>query len=411
MRITTFVLMRILMKLTLFGFLLALVTFQSCKEKDNTQLNTGVASFQIDTFIAKVSAVMNDAEMPVSGYQFLVSKDGNLYHQEAGGFLRHRLDRGGEKKVTLESRFNVASVSKFIGSICIAQLAEKHNFSFDDGIVDYLPQSWQDTMHPSFKNPLSSQYITFRKLLRMRTSISFPGSSPPSGDMLTERQMKTGLANAPNPSLDSVYQNGNFTLIRVLVGQIAYKLDADAPNYSTLCTEKYFEYLRDNIFDPININPPNTPNQINAYYSSSLYPYGYQFPLDSTFQDADGRLGWDATSDPYTNGGSGGLVLSAQELGTIMAYLLHDNNQTLLSKEKTDELMNLRLGLLESPTGKYGVYPSKGGTKGADANDRAIRSRIMIFPNNVEAVLLTNCDFVAIGPTLWQNYDNSYLIP
>lgn len=403
--------MRVLANIALISSLLALATLQSCKEKDNTQLNTGVATFKIDTFIAKVSSVMNDPEMPVSGYQFLVSKDGNLYHQESGGFLRHRLDRGGEIKVTNESRFNVASVSKFIGSICIAQLAEKYNFSFDDGIADYLPQSWQDTMHPSFKNPLSSQYITFRDLLRMRTSISFPGSNPPSGDMLTEQQMKAGLANAPNPSLDSVYQNGNFTLIRVLVGEIEYKLNAEASNYNTLCTEKYFEYLREHIFNPIGINPPNTPNLINVFYSSTLYPYAYQFPFDSTFQDADGRLGWDATSDPYTNGGSGGLVLSAQELGTIMAYLLHDNNETLLSKEKTDELINLRLGLLESPTGKYGVYPSKGGLKGADGNDRAIRSRIMIFPNNIEAVLLTNCDFQELGATLWQNYDDSYTTP
>ena len=104
-------------------------------------------------------------------------------------------------------------------------------------------------------------------------------------------------------------------------------------------------------------------------------------------------------------------VMNAQELGTILAYLLHDKNETLLSKERTEELINLRLGLLESPTGKYGVYPSKGGTRGPDDNDRAIRSRIMIFPNNVEAVLLTNCDFQQIGSALWQNYDDSHVIP
>jgi CubicO group peptidase (beta-lactamase class C family) len=403
--------MRLLAKFTLTIATGVLITFAGCKEKDNTQLNTGVATFQIDTFVAKISAVMNDPEMPVSGYQFLVSKNGNLYHQEAGGFMRHRLDRGGEIRVTTDSRFNVASVSKFVGAICIAQLAEKYNFSFDDGIVDYLPQSWQDTMHPAFKNPLSSQYITFRDLLRMRTSISFPGSTPPSGDMLTEQQMKAGLANTPNPSLDSVYQNGNFTLIRVLVGEIEYKLDADDESYSSLCTEKYFEYLKNNIFDKVGINPPSSVGDILNYYSSGNNAYAYQFPFDSTFRDSDGLLGWNATSNPYRNGGSGGLVMNAQELGTILAYLLHDKNETLLSNERTEELINLRLGLLESPTGKYGVYPSKGGTRGPDDNDRAIRSRIMIFPNNVEAVLLTNCDFQQIGSALWQNYDDSHVIP
>ncbi|MCG8697091.1 MAG: hypothetical protein MI922_03485 [Bacteroidales bacterium] len=58
--------------------------------------------------------------------------------------------------------------------------------------------------------------------------------------------------------------------------------------------------------------------------------------------------------------------------------------------------------------GKYGTYQGKGGTRGADDDNRAIRSRIVFYPNNVETSLIVNCDYRQLGTLLRSSYDSAW---
>ena len=97
------------------------------------------------------------------------------------------------------------------------------------------------------------------------------------------------------------------------------------------------------------------------------------------------------------------------DLAKVLAFFKHDQSETIISKKQRESILNSELGLTESIDGTHGNYLSKGGLRGADdCCSRALRSRIMIFPNGVEAVLLTNGNNTTLGSTLRDSYDNAW---
>ena len=356
--------------------------------------------FDIDLFAENIENAITD----LSGYQLTINQNGNLYYSNAEGFAIRQEDPEGAINMTVNTRMNVASVSKFIGAIALMQVLEKHGISIEESIHSYLPPSWKQAMHPDHWDAGSAYRISFRNLLRMETGIAFDAN----GRMPENFKMLEDISKPAIATRWGVYQNGNFTLIRVLIGEIEYDLDETLSSlYEINCADKYFEYILKNIYDPLGISAPKSVDEINAYYAG-IFPRAYQFPLNLGFQDGDGNLGWAATSDPLRNGGSGGLVLSSMDLAAVLAFFMHDPQTLQLSETQRDLILEHELGLYDSATGSNGRYVSKGGTRGPDSNARSLRSRVMIFPNQVEVVLLTNCAFNMMESTLVDAYDDAW---
>ncbi len=407
-------------KITFLSLLLAAGLSFSCEE-DDKGFCSNTLEFDIDLFVEGVQEDLNDPENPISGYQFVVNREGNRYHSEAEGFARYDTDDNGRIDMTENTKVNVASVSKFIGAIALMKAMEDHNISQEFNVVNYLPQPWQGLVHPDFSNVDSPAYLTFLKLMRMETAISFIGNPPPaSGDMLSEPDMLLSLAAPPDLTRIGEYQNSNFTLIRVLIGEIVYNLDVTSGDYSTKCTEKYFDYLQDNIFNPLSINTFTTPQQVEDYYDiSTTYPYAYQYPFNEDFIDptGNGNLGWAHTAGAFLNGGSSGLVLSALDLAKILAFFRFDDTETLMSAAQRDRIIDGHHGLYETRTnGTHGTYLIKGGTRGPDGRtsrgqccDRAIRSTIIMFPNGIDAVIVTNSWHTTLSSMLRSNFDDAWV--
>jgi hypothetical protein len=212
-----------------------------------------------------------------------------------------------------------------------------------------------------------------------------------------------------------VYQNGNYNLVRILIGEIVYDLEVDANgNYanSNICTDKYFEYIAQEIFDKLNLNPPLSAQSIDDYYNTN-YPYAYQYPFDPGFMSpADGSLGWAHTNNSYTSSGAAGLMLSALEVAKIIAFFKHDNSELIISSQNRDKILEFELGLNNSINGEYGRYQSKRGTRGPDnCCNRAVQSILMFFPNGVEAVIITNSRHNSLDTLLRDAFDASWLSP
>lgn len=391
-------------KLALLLPVVFLLISPACK-KDN--LCDPTPKFNIDLFVENVEKAMTN----VSGYQFTVNQNGNLYYSNAEGISVHAVDPGGPIAMTVNTRMNVASVSKFIGTIALMQVLEKKGIDIDQMIQNYLPDSWRTIMHSDHWDAGSSYKISFKNLLRMETGLQFSGTTWSPGIMPTAQQMLDALLLPAAANRWGVYQNGNFTLIRVLIGEMEYNLNESAPDYDQQLADKYYEYIKLNIFDKLNLTPPMSVAEINAYYTGN-FTRGHQWPFDDTFRDASNQLGWPATSDPVTNGGSGGLVLSSIDLATILAFFSHDNTKTIISVAQKDLILENELGLTESLSGEHGRYTSKRGTRGPEnTNSRALRSAIMFFPFGIEAVILSNCNISTLGSILRDSYDDAWVSP
>lgn len=388
--------------------------FASCK-KDSPAFCNPTPQFSEDEFVNQI--VTRLESQPIIGYQFAVNVGGNLFHDQGVGLARHENDPGGPVDIDASTRFNAASIAKFVATIALLNALEDNNISLDFDFMDYLPPIWHDMAD-------AGHQYTFRELLTHETAINFQGPPPPaSGDVQTEQEMLQALIDPPNPDRLGEYQNGNFNLVRVLIGEIVYGLEVDATgNYTdpnpNICTDKYFEYLAVEIFNKISSNPPKSAQSMINYYNSN-YPYAYQYPFDSTFTNpADGSLGWAHSNPPYTTGGAAGLMLSALDIAEIMALFKHDNSGLIVSELNRKHILEFELGLNNSISGEHGRYQCKRGTRGPDGSvnnippsccDRAIQSILMFFPNGVEAVILTNSRHNALHTLLKEAYDASWI--
>lgn len=363
--------------------------------------------FDIDVFIENIKAEMDD----VSGYALVVNQGGNLYMAADSGNSIYAGDPGGEIDMTVDTRMNVASVSKFIGAIAMMQVLEKHNIGIEQPIYNYLPESWKPAVHGDHFDPGSNYWVSFRNLMRMESGIQFADSNWDPGPMPNTTTMRTSLRLPADPARWGEYQNGNFTLLRVLIGEIEFGLDETDANYDLNCANAYFDYIKDNIFDPLNLSPPLSITAVNNYYAGN-FTRAHQWPFNPNFSDGNGNVGWGATSNPQNNGGSGGLVLSAMDLAKVLAFFRHDDAETIISITQRTSIFDHELGLTESGDGMHGRYTSKGGLRGPQTGtSRALRSRIMFFPGEVEAVLLVNCNVTTLGSILQQAYDNAWVNP
>jgi len=209
------------MKKTLFFLLIATALFWSACEPDEPVLCDPTPQFDIDVFFDNVNAQLGN----VSGYQWVVNKGGNLYRDTAAGQSIFAGDPGGEIDMTVNTRMNVASVSKFVGAIAMMQVLEKHGININQPIYNYLPESWKPGVHADHFDPGSSYWVSFKNLMRMESGIQFADSSWSPGPMPTTLEMRVALRQPADPIRWGEYQNGNFTLIRVLIGEIELGLD------------------------------------------------------------------------------------------------------------------------------------------------------------------------------------------
>jgi CubicO group peptidase (beta-lactamase class C family) len=397
----------------LFLFAVIVTVLSSCKKDESETLCDPTPQLDIDLFIENVEAALTeDPYKAVAGYQLAVVRNGNLYDTVAGGMSVYGSDPGGPLKMTPMTRLNVASVSKFIGTIALMQVLEKHEIDVSENIREYLPARWKDALHEDYYGPGAPFPLTFERMLQMRTAIPFGDNDPTNspGPMLTTGEMFRDIAEPAISTRNNTYQNGNFTLIRVLITELEYGLDAADPNYNFMTTEAYFDYIKREIFDKLGIDAPMSVSAVNNYYDNTNFTRAHQYPFFSVFRDEDNNVGWAATSDPTLNGGSGGLVLNSLDLAKVLAYFIHDDG-TIISKDQRETILAKNLGLWGTGSGDHGKYSSKGGTRGPDDDGRAIQSMVMMFPGGIEAVLLVNSNKDDLGATLRKAFDEAWVSP
>ncbi|MFK7925663.1 MAG: serine hydrolase domain-containing protein [Bacteroidia bacterium] len=374
-----------------FGLLLLLVS-TSCQKE--LPLKPNITQFEIDEFVASLNTSLGEK---LSDYQIMVSQKGQLHQAWAKGNAIHANDPGGVMEMTINTRMNVASVSKFVGAVAMTRVLEEHEISLDQPIHNYLPTSWKTKVHHDHWEAGSPYMVSFRKLMQMETGIAFPTDvSMPSANAMLEALELPAL-----PSRVGTYQNGNFTLIRILIGEIEFGLNEKSDTYNDNSAQAYYRYIDQKIFAPSMVE---TVEPVN--FKTNL-PRAYQYPLDLNFQDQNANIGWLGATNVLNSAGSGGLYLSVMDLGGLMAFFRYTND--ILSTEMREAIMESELGLTESIDGEHGRYLTKQGTRGPDeCCDRAFKSIIMMFPNDIEVALLINANYNGSRNLLKLSYDNAW---
>ncbi len=293
--------------------------------------------FNIELFEQNINSAFANHTI---GYAYTIGQKGQLVRSGTSGLRRTSAD-GTEAPMTIYTRVNTASVSKFITALGAMKLIENNNnnISYFTQIGAFLPTSWKAT--DDFKN------ITFRELLRHRSGIKRNNNDGFSAQRYEVLKDEAEKFNNPNKSYE--YCNKNFAMFRVLIPHLFNFVPwtGSLPD-DQIYAELYKSYIRDSILQPAEIENPTLD-------FASDYAYLYPFPYQN--QNGTGNQDWTLHS------GAGGWYLSAYELGSLLAYTWYTED---VVRTETLDLITHQTGLLglsETITnGDHGIYLAKGGS-------------------------------------------------
>ena len=283
------------------------------------------------------------------GYGFQVSQHGKVVLSVAEGWARvpWEKDHPSVRWATTKP-MPVASISKTITGVAMLKLWEQsgYKFSLDAPIWPYLGKL-SPTAHDDVKR------VTFRQLLTHRSG--FNSTLDATADL--QKFLNAPLARPPGGGWD--YDDNNFYLLRLLIEQIG--------------NEDYTSYVKKNVLEPMGIRDMETHAEPGApmcgYLKAGARAPGFPFAWDQA--KLAGAAGWWA---------------SVADLGKFLNGL---REHKVLNVATTQTMY---LGVL-GWDGSDPCYEKVGAWEGSEGNAAGrINSVITHFPDDIDAVLLVNCD-------------------
>ncbi|HHZ18720.1 MAG TPA: serine hydrolase [Acholeplasmataceae bacterium] len=251
----------------------------------------------------------------------------------------------GEKPVTLETIFRIASISKIVVAMAVLQLVEKQLVGLDDDIGSILGFNIRNPHHPDKK-------ITIRMLMTQTSSItdgpeddSRAGYNNVNGtyrpatlrDLLVPNDgkyytNKTWLAAVPGEAFN--YSNFGCGILACIVEKV---------------TGEYFtDYVAKNILRPLGLDASFRADEIkNKAAIANLY-YG---PENGGFKLSRSGESFIASVYPHFplgenyRGPAGGLFISMRDLMKIARLLVNDgvvSGHRVLEKDTVDQMLQLQ---------------------------------------------------------------------
>lgn len=330
-------------------------------------------TFDVDLFAAKIEAALDGKS---AGYAYSIAKNGQLAKQGASGKARKATEGNINQSAT--RRQNIASISKMITAVGVLRLMEELGLDLDDKIAPYLPDAW--ALGPNVDD------LTFRHLFTHSTG--FTSANNDFWNTLSWDGLRTMVATGANPGANFNYLNANFALFRFILPAMWKEAGAPYPIYTengTAAAWWYILYFQENIFGPIGVASAQCLD-----------------PSDNTetlFYDAPASLAGVNAGDWNIICGSGGWVLSANDLANFLTHAMHDN--AILSPAMRTLMKNERLGVYRYD-GENGDYFSHGGAIGFGGGQGMVMC-LMTYSISVEAAVLVN------SPVAGGNFCNTVL--
>jgi CubicO group peptidase (beta-lactamase class C family) len=306
------------------------------------------------------------------GYSIVVTHSNGARQERAGGLARRAPDPN-PRAMSVNDRYNIASVSKTITAAAVLKLLHEKNISVDAPIHPYLPSSW--TLGPNVKT------ITFRQLLTHRAGIRCGGE-------VTYDNLKSCIAGGINlaDKTEWKYNNSNFGLFRILIPHVASPGLSVPPfvGAASFYGTAYMSYVRNKVFQPAGLG-----TDIHCKPIADNPALTYQFPAPVIKGESFG--------DMSTTNASRGWNMSSKQLVTFMNTLLFTDK--ILPVAVREQMKSQGLGLYGSqltPTlTSYehgGYYPGKQ-DNGNLYNNGELNSLIIGFSNNISVAVIVNSQY------------------
>jgi CubicO group peptidase (beta-lactamase class C family) len=291
----------------------------------------------------------------IGGYGFEIRHEGKIVASGAEGWARAPREKEDPSiKWTFDKPMGIASVSKTVTAVALLKLWEEtnHSFKLDDPFWPHI-QKICPTAHDDVKR------VTIRQLLSQHTG--FKKEADITSPKALEKLLNEPLVHKPGEVYQ--YDNNNFYIARLVIEEISHA--------------KYTPYVKEHVFKPMGITRMETHFEAHQ-------------PMCAYGKLAETRPGFpfDWQCDPWA--GPAGWYASVSDLGLFLNGL---REHRVLSESLTAEMYKQKLGWDVSTPGlaKNGGWNWDEGNK-EGARTGYLKSAIVHFPDDVDAVLLTNCD-------------------
>ncbi len=221
-------------------FLLGILILAGCASPSPTQValptsmpptpSNQTLSQELDSYL---TAIADEDEF--SG-AVLVARNGEIVLERAYGLA----DVANQLPNTRETRFQLASAAKPLTATAVMMLVQQNKLALDTRISEYLPTS-----------PETWQNVTVRQLLSHTSGIpdyftfdEFDGEKNLTPDAIIAAAKTQPLEFGPGSDFD--YSNTNYVLLGKLI--------------ETASGQSYGEFLRQNIFDPLDMTATGRDN-------------------------------------------------------------------------------------------------------------------------------------------------------
>ena len=282
----------------------------------------------------------------------LIAKGDNLIFEKAYGMA----DKSQNQPNNTDTKFNLGSIGKTFTSVAIAQLVEQGKLSYDDVIGKYIDV---------FPDEIANK-ITIKQLLTHTSGLGdifTPAYLANKDNVDTVEGFLSYITSQPlrsEPGTQHQYSNGGF----IVLGYIIEKLTG----------ENYFDYIRKHITEPLGMNDTDfyrkdeqIPNLARGYTNMSASrpqsqpqtppqdgqpqrPSGQpqRTPPQLTPEERNAMREDNYSTLPIVGNPSGGSYSTVRDMLKFSAAL---TNNTLLSKESTDQMMSAQV---DTNRGGYG---------------------------------------------------------
>lgn len=209
----------------------------------------------------------NMAKGKIPGVSLVVVKNGHTVMSKGFGYA----DKQSKRKVTMDTEFQLGSLSKSFTGLAITHLADEHQLELDRAVSYYLP--WFQVRYRQAPAEITlNQLMEHTSGLGTETFIDIPASS--DKDAL-ERGVMT-LANvslSSSPGEKYAYSNVNFNILGLLIEKVS--------------GQSYEDYMKEHIFKPLgfqntNVREERLPHNLATGYKVSFFgahPYSVPFSL------------------------------------------------------------------------------------------------------------------------------------
>lgn len=200
----------------------------------------------------------------------LVAVQGRIIYRNAFGPANFET----KTKLTPETPFCLASVTKQFTAMAIMMLAERKKLSYDDAVAKYIPE---------FSRSSQTVKITIRQLLTHSSGIPDYGDLGIDDSNLTQKQLVTDLlkqvSSFNQPGQKYRYSNAGYALLAIVVQNVS--------------KQSFGDFLEESIFKPLGMNSTFTydsPQKKNSQTAIGYNQFGARDDVNPTAVPGDGGV-------------------------------------------------------------------------------------------------------------------------